>query len=180
VVKCARFLAEAGLQVEERRPPGVEHAYDLELALLGESGAAAVDDYLQMVGSTSVHPLHIAFIDRLRAHRATPGHFARRWAQWDEYRSQLRAFFREYDVILCPVYSHVALEHGHSALEPNFRGFSYTMAWNLAGAPAATVRCDQTLGLPVNVQVVARPWDDMTALAVCTAIENEFGGWKPA
>jgi Asp-tRNA(Asn)/Glu-tRNA(Gln) amidotransferase A subunit family amidase len=90
----------------------------------------------------------------------------------------MRAFFNQYDVILCPVYTQPALAHGHSAIESNFEGFSYTMAWNLAGTPAATVRCAESTGLPIDVQVVTRPWDDMTALAVCGAIEQEFGGWQ--
>ncbi len=52
------------------------------------------------------------------------------------------------------------------------------MAWNLAGAPAATVRCAESMNLPINVQIIARPWEDMTALAVASAIEEEFGGWR--
>jgi amidase len=92
----------------------------------------------------------------------------------------MRRFFEDYDVILCPVYTQPALKHGGSLEDTNFEGFSYTMAWNVAGAPAATVRFDEHEGLPVNVQVVAKPWREMTALTVCAAIEREFGGWKDA
>ena len=67
-----------------------------------------------------------------------------------------------------------------SILEENFRGFSYTMAWSVAGAPAATVRCASHEGLPVNVQIVAKPWNDMLALEISRAIEERFGGWQPA
>jgi amidase len=180
VRQCAEFFSQSGIMVEEQRPPGVEQAYELELALLGADGAEAIDTYLMDAGSTEVHPFLTHFLDQMRPYRASTTEFARRWAQWDEYRANLRRFFRRYDAILCPVYTHPALKHGESVIEENFYGFSYTMAWSVAGAPAATVRCASHAGLPVNVQVVTKPWDDMLALEICQSIEDRFGGWQPA
>ncbi len=176
----ARILGALGAHVEERRPPGVEQAYELELALLGADGAKGIDAYLAEAGSAQVHPLHAAFVSNMRPHEGTANDLAQRWAQWDQYKRNLAQFFGAYDIVLCPVYTQPALEHGKSAEEENFRGFSYTMAWSVAGLPAATVRCGEHAGLPVNVQVVARPWQDMTALAVCQALETELGGWRQA
>ncbi|MGH9697213.1 MAG: amidase, partial [Bryobacteraceae bacterium] len=173
VRQCAEFFSQNGISVEERRPPGVEQAYELELALLGADG-------VEGIGSTPVHPFLTHFVEHMRPYRASGPEFAKRWAQWDEYRRNLRRFFRDYDAILCPVYTHVALKHAESLIEENFRGFSYTMAWSVAGAPAATVRCASHEGLPVNVQVVTKPWDDMLALEICRSIEERFGGWQPA
>lgn len=180
VTRCARFLADMGLPVDEQHPPGIEDAYELELALLGADGAEAIDRYLHEIGSVQVHPLLTAFLSHMRPHRADIAQFVRRWTQWDEYRVNMEGFFERYDVILCPVYTQTALPHGDSVNEANFRGFSYTMAWNLAGAPAATVRCGDDRGMPINVQVVARPWFDRTALAVCQLLEEQFGGWAPS
>jgi amidase len=54
------------------------------------------------------------------------------------------------------------------------------MAWNLTGQPAAVVRAGCTAGgLPVGVQLVARPWREDVALAAAEAIERELGGWQP-
>ncbi len=170
--QCAEFLSQSGMQVEERRPPGMDEAYELELALLGADG-------VEGVGSTDVHPFLTHFVEQMRPHRATGAELAKRWQQWDEYRRNLRRFFREYDAILCPVYTQVALKHGESILQENFCGFSYTMAWSVAEAPAATVRCASHEGLPVNVQIVAKPWDDMLTLEIARAIEERFGGWQP-
>ncbi len=180
VRQCAEFLSQSGIMVEEQRPPGVEQAYDLELALLGADGAEGIDTYLKEAGSTGVHPFLTHFVDQMRPYRMSAAEFAKRWAQWDEYRANLRRFFRQYDAVLCPVYTHTALKHGESIIEENFHGFSYTMAWSVAGAPAATVRCASHAGLPVNVQVVTKPWDDMLALEICRSIEDWFGGWQPA
>jgi amidase len=178
VEQCARFFADQGLPVEPCRPPGVEDAYELELALLGADGADGIDEYLKTAGSYQTHPLLNGFLDHMRPHRATLAQFAQRWRQWDEYRANLHTFFNRYDAILCPVYTQTALRHGASLLEENFLGFSYTMAWNVAGAPAATVRCATHQGLPVNVQVVAKPWRDLLALQLCRTIEDQFGGWQ--
>jgi amidase len=178
VEQCARFLADQGLPVEQCRPPGVEDAYELELALLGADGVDGIHEYLTTAGSHQTHPLLNGFLDNMRPHRATVAQFAQRWRQWDEYRANLHAFFNRYDAILCPVYPRTALRHGASLLEENFRGFSYTMAWNVAGAPAATVRCATHEGLPINVQVVAKPWRDLLALQLCRTIEDQFGGWQ--
>ena len=45
---------------------------------------------------------------------------------------------------------------------------------------AATVRCGASAeGLPIDVQLVARPWRDDMALAAALRLEQELGGWRP-
>ncbi|HEX3684647.1 MAG TPA: amidase [Bryobacteraceae bacterium] len=178
VTRCAEFLARTGMHVEERRPPCLDQAFELELGLLGADGVDGIDAYLRDAGSTQLHPLLTAWLDRMRPLRATASELAARWTQWDYYRTEMARFFEQYDALLCPVYTQPALEHGASVQPGNFEGFSYTMAWNVAGAPAATIRCSESAGLPINVQVIAKPWRDLTALAVCQLIETEFGGWR--
>jgi amidase len=179
VLASAAELERAGLQVEEARPPGTEEAYELELALLGADGCRGIDDYLHGQGSDRTHPLLSNFVDRMRKFRADAEQFAARWHQWDQYRTAMRTFFSRFDAVLCPTYTEVALKHGASMHDENFRGFSYTMAWSVAGYPAATVRCGDADGLPINVQVITKPWRDLTALALCRQIEEITGGWKP-
>jgi amidase len=175
---CASTLAAEGAQVEEVRPPGIEHAYELELALLGADGAQGIDAYLGEIGSSEVHPLLKHFVDQMRPHAASGAELAKTWAHWDEYRSGLSRFFHAFDAILCPVYTQTALPHHASMTDENFRGFSYTMAWNVAGLPAAVVRCGEHDGLPVSVQVVANKWRDLLAIEICHVIESAHGGWQ--
>jgi amidase len=88
-------------------------------------------------------------------------------------------FLRDYDVILCPAYIHPALPHGESIRDENFRGFSHTMAFNVAGWPAAVVRCGESgAGLPIAVQVAAAPWREDIVLRVALLLEEALGGWK--
>jgi len=100
------------------------------------------------------------------------------------------------DVLLCPPLATPALPHGESK---NFTlASSYSIAFNATQLPAGVVpvmrvregettraksrdsverraaRVDaKSVGLPVGVQVVARPWKDEVALAVMAAIEAE-------
>jgi amidase len=53
------------------------------------------------------------------------------------------------------------------------------MAYNLTGWPAAAVRCGESAnGLPIAVQVVARPFREDIALGVAKRLEEALGGWK--
>jgi amidase len=53
------------------------------------------------------------------------------------------------------------------------------VAFNVAGLPAAVISCGETAaGLPIVVQVVARPWRKDIALAIAARLEREFGGWR--
>jgi amidase len=92
------------------------------------------------------------------------------------------SFMESYDVILCPVYPFPARPHGKTAetAESFRKGLSHTYAYNLAGWPGAVVRVGTTQeGLPIGVQIVARPWREDVALAVAEHIETVFGGWQP-
>jgi amidase len=179
VRSCAGFLSEAGHDVVEARPPGIDLAYELEMALLGADGGDGIDAYLASAGSTQIHPLlEAGFLSRMRRYRCNASEFASRWAQWDEYRSAIANFFQRYDAVLCPIYTQAALKHGDSAKPGHFEGFSYTMAWNVSGNPAATVRVAEADGLPINVQVVTAKWRDLLAIEICRILEKEFGGWQ--
>lgn len=180
VQAAAHHLADSGMIVEQVTPPGMADAYELELALLGADGSEGIDAYLQTIGSQQRHPLlEDGFLSRMRTRRATMSQFAALWARWDQYRSNLARFFKRYDAVLSPVYTQPALKHRESVKTGNFEGFSYTMAWNIAAAPAAVVRCAEADGLPINVQVITKPWRDTLALEICHELERKFGGWKP-
>jgi amidase len=176
-VVCA--AAEA-LDAEEARPASIASAYNLEMRLLGADGGDSLRAYAAALGSGRLHPLLTGWLDKLEAYRTDLAGFQSYWAGWDAYRANLTAFLGDYDAIVCPAYTHATLSHGTSIRDENFRGFSHTMAYNLAGLPAAVVRCGESAaGLPIAVQVAARAWREDVALAVAGRLEREFGGWKP-
>jgi len=180
VHKAAACLACEGLRVDEARPACLANAYDLEMKILGADGGDSLWQYLASLGSTEVHQLLRSWLEKLEPYRVDLAGFQRYWAEWDAYRTEMSAFFRIYDVILCPVYTQPALLHGTSTLDENFRGFSHTMAYNVTGWPAAVVRCGESAsGLPIGVQIVVHPFREDIALAVASRLEEMFGGWKP-
>jgi amidase len=88
-------------------------------------------------------------------------------------------FLQDYDAVLSPVCANPAVPHGTSIDDATFRGFSYTMTYNVTGWPAAVVRCGESPeGLPIGLQIAAHPWREDVALAVALRLEELFGGWK--
>jgi amidase len=179
VTSAASALAQDVTAVEESRPSCISEAYDLEMKLLGADGGDSLREYLAALGSVRAHSLLTAWLDKLEVYRTDLAGFQGYWAQWDGYRSEMASFLRRYDATICPVYPQPALPHGVSTQDANFHGFSYTMAYNLAGLPAAVVRCgESSVGLPIAVQIVARPWREDVALAIAARLEQALGGWK--
>jgi len=178
---AAAALADAGSRIEEARPACLDAAYEIEMKLIGPDGGDGLRSYLAAIGSTSVHPLLTGWLDKLERYRTGIGGFAGYWSEWLNYRAEMTAFLAGgYDAIVCPAYSHPALLLGTSTQEENFIGFSHTMAYNVAGWPAAVVRCGESAtGLPIAVQIAAAPWREDVALAVALWLEQVFGGWRP-
>ena len=53
------------------------------------------------------------------------------------------------------------------------------MVYNLTGWPGVTVRAGAARdGLPIGVQVVARPWREDVAFALARRIEAALGGYS--
>ena len=91
----------------------------------------------------------------------------------DLCRSRMLSFMENHDVILCPVNASPAMKHGSEG-DQELRPFSYTMTYNLTGWPGAVVRG----GLPLGIQIVARPWREDIVLAVAGLLERELGGFQ--
>ena len=180
VAQVVRSAAAQFPHIEEARPACLAAAYDLEMQLLGADAGDGLREYLREIGSTEVHPLLTGWLDKLEAYRTDMAGFQACWDHWQAFRSETLAFLSRYDAVLCPAYIHAGLPHGASVEDACFRGFSHTMAYNVAGAPAAVVRCGTSAeGLPIAVQIVARPWREDLALAVALRLEEVFGGWQP-
>lgn len=181
VLQAAASLKNEVNRIEERRPPGVEESYELEMQMIGSDGGDALRSYLAAVGSTRTHPLLDGWLAKLEPYRTTLEGFAGYWAALDRFRARMFAFLEDYDAILSPVCPQAALPHGGSIEERTFQGFSYTMTHNLTGWPAAVVRCGQTAGgLPIGVQIAAHPWREDVALRIAAQLESAFGGWQPS
>ena len=99
--------------------------------------------------------------------------------RWDAFRSEMLAWGERFDVIVCPVFAGPAPRHGETAVPGELDPTSYTTPSSLTGWPSATVRCGTSPeGLPLDVQLIAKPWRDDVALAVAFELERALGGWE--
>jgi fatty acid amide hydrolase 2 len=79
-------------------------------------------------------------------------------------------------VLVYPPYPWVAPRHGWTLGMP--LAVAYTAVFNLAGTPVTEVPAGlDDRGLPLGVQVVARPDADHVTIAVAQALERALGGW---
>lgn len=82
---------------------------------------------------------------------------------------------QQYDVIIAPVFGTCAKAHGSTQLTDS----TYLGAFNLLGWPVCVVRCgESSAGLPIGLQIIAKPWDDYLTLTVAELLQNQLGGWK--
>jgi amidase len=171
---AAKALASRVRLVEECRPPGIEQSYDLEMKMIGPDGGDGLRAYLKSIGSARTHPLLEGWLGKLEQYRTDVAGFADYWASLDQFRNGMYRFGNRFDAVLSPVASQPAVPHGMSIDDTVFRGFSYTMTYNLTGWPAAVVRCGTSRdGLPIGVQIAANPWREDVALAIARVLEMD-------
>jgi Asp-tRNA(Asn)/Glu-tRNA(Gln) amidotransferase A subunit family amidase len=107
------------------------------------------------------------------------------WAELDLIRSKTLKEMSAYPVLLCPVASIPAFRHGEREWIIEGRAVNYldavrhTQWFNAFSAPAAVVPVGRSpQGLPIGVQIVARPFQDEIALGVAAILDAAFG-YKP-
>lgn len=106
------------------------------------------------------------------------------WLRRDQLRTQMMAQMEDVPVFISPVCSIPAFRHGERSWMINgrpveyFDVMSYTQWFNVLGNPCVVVPAGKSSdGLPIGVQVVARPWQEHIAIGVARHIERSFG-WK--
>lgn len=178
VQAAAAALADAGAVVEDARPDVIDQALDIRRRFYGAVSAVGLADALRTLGTTE----HSALMDGFMAMTAPYVDMDKRellklTGRLGNFRSAMLRFMERYDAILCPTSAVPAMPHGTTFA--NYDQFSYTMAFNLTGYPAVSVRGGTAPGgLPIGVQVAARPWREDVALALAMQIERALGGYQ--
>jgi amidase len=83
---------------------------------------------------------------------------------------------QSYDAVVCPAApsSAMLLSDKHDP-----KPFVFMLPFSLTGWPVVVVRAGTSdNGMPIGVQVAARPWRDDLALAAARQIEVSLGGWQ--
>lgn len=94
----------------------------------------------------------------------------------DQYRIQMLEALKNYDILVSPVAATVAKAHG----TVESKDLTHCMVHSLSGWPVTVVRCGTSSnGMPISIQVAAKPWNDHLCIAFAKKLEEMFGGWQP-
>jgi Asp-tRNA(Asn)/Glu-tRNA(Gln) amidotransferase A subunit family amidase len=179
---AAEALRSAGFQVEAFRPEGLELARQLWWKLFGIAGGMMLAPMTQGRES-DLSPMLKEFSAGVAAQPSHTGQsLLDTWIQRDEVRVKIFSQMRDYPVLLCPVASIPAFRHGERSWQVEGKIVKYLDAWsytewfNLLGTPAVAVPVGKSPeGLPIGVQIVARPWQEEVVIAVAAALEAQRG-----
>lgn len=178
VAHAAQSLQGEVATLEERRPE-ILGQIETQLAnsiLLGGDEGKWLTDLMQQLDLQRPSPLLLEYLALARQCRLSVTELRGNWMQFDRCRQAMLQFMDDYDVILCPVAATVAKPHGHSYRE--VRDFSYSICYSLVNWPIAVVPIGRSReGLPIGIQVIAKPWREDIALNVARQLE-QLGGWQ--
>jgi amidase len=177
VERATQVLDQAGAVVTVAVPPGIKRTSEVLGGIWAADGLAWVRLLLDRAGTTEPHPQLAG--DLAGAVSVSAAELTARIGAWDDFKQTMLGFMEDYDLILGPVNAFPALEHHQWNDSEASRGFSYTMTYSLTGWPAVVVRGGTSPeGLPIGVQIVARPWREDVALAAAQVLEDALGGWQ--
>jgi len=182
---AADGLKRAGFKVEAFRPEGLELARQLWWQFFGVAGGMLLGPMLKG-REAELSPILKEFSSWVAAE---PTHTAQTlldtWIQRDIVRVKIFEQMRDYPILLCPVAAIPAFRHGERSWKIDGKTVQYLDAWsyaewfNLLGTPAVAVPVGQSPeGLPIGVQISARPWQEELVLEVAAAVEQACGHWR--
>lgn len=183
--RVAGVLEDAGLHVIDERPPGINDAAALWTELFAYPTAVYLNE-IYGERRDLAGPLAAYLIERLES-RPAPllDQFIAAWRKRDRLRARLLEWMAATPLILAPVFSTTAFEHGARSVEvgtvrvPIFRAGSYAQVFNVMDLPAAAVPAGQDPGgMPIGVQIVGMPFAEDSVLAAAAIVERGLGGWK--
>jgi amidase len=196
VEAVADFLARKGAKVSRTARPDIDldEAHEVYIKLLRAATSRALADaaFARNLDASRTLPKDARDYAAWMA-RANAMHH-REWLLLDDRRHRMRlawaAFFRDWDVMLCPAAATTAFPHNQKGErwermvtvngkpQPSttqmfwagYSGMSY-----LPSTVAIAGRAPD--GLPVGVQIIARQYGDLTAIALAEVLESEFEGF---
>jgi len=182
---AADALRSAGFRVEPFRPRTLEQLRRLWWKFFVQCGAMF---YAPAIRGRE-HQLSPIFNEFLGIAASAPpltaAELLEAWAELDVLRAKTLAEMSAHPVLLCPVASIPAFRHGERAWIVEGRSVDYldavrhTQWFNALAAPAAVVPVGTSPeGLPIGVQIVARPFEDETALGIA-AVVDAASGYRP-
>ena len=185
VQTAAEALKRAGFTVEPFRPEGLEQARQTWWKFFGVVGGMLLRSMVKG-REAELSPTLKQFLERVACEPSHTGEsLLDAWIQRDLIRNKIFEQMREYPILLCPVAAIPAFHHGERSWQIEGKTVEYLDAWsytewfNLLGTPAVSVPVGSSKeGLPIGVQISARPWEEELVLLVAEVLEKECGAWR--
>jgi amidase len=186
VVVAAAALRSAGFRVEPFHPQTLEQLRKLWWKFFVQCGAMFYESTI--AGRRyQLSPVFTEFLGIAGSVPAlTAAELLQAWAELDLLRAKTLEEMNTYSVLLCPVASIPAFRHGERTWTVQGRkveyldAVRYTQWFNSLAAPAAVVPVGRSPeGLPIGVQIIARPFEDEIALGVAAIVDAAFGYRPP-
>jgi amidase len=183
---AAQALRTAGFRVEPFRPATLELLRKLWWKFFVQCGAMFYAPEIRG-REDQLSPIFKEFLGFAASVPAlTAVELLDAWAELDLLRAKTLEAMSEFPVLLCPVASIPAFRHDERSWIVEGRGVEYldavrhTQWFNVLAAPAAVVPVGQSPeGLPIGVQIIARPYEDEIALGVAGIVDAAFGYRTP-
>ncbi|HUQ33362.1 MAG TPA: amidase [Pyrinomonadaceae bacterium] len=184
ILDALRSLQEAGLDINEEEPPGIERASALWPAMFSHASMVQLREVYAGQEEKAGAIVRGLLASAKKSRRVTDEESMRAWTERDALRSALVAWMARTPLILAPVGATHAFPHGARRVAVGtetpsvFRAFNYSRAFNVLDLPCAVVPAGRTPeGLPVGVQIIGRPFEEENVLAAASIIEEALGGW---
>ena len=186
IAAAADLLKQSGCEVEAVTIPAFEqdNYVDTAIVLYG----AELGPYVRGFVGERLEELH--FIGKYYATAPPPAlaDYLAAERQVDDLKAAFAAYFQRYDLLLCPVVPFTAPPPGlegytvNGEQVPATHMMRATAPFNLTGLPSLSVPFSfSSEGLPINVQLISRWFDEATILRLGQIIESATGAhqWHP-
>jgi amidase len=185
IVRAAEALKDAGLHVEEARPPSIESAHTAWLELFSYPTARYLREFYRG-REEDAGPVARALLKR-DVREPDAEQLLASWNKRDRLRGELLSWMERTPLVVAPVGPVEAFRHEESRkievngeVFPAFRAFALAQGFNVYDLPAVCVPAGRTRGgLPVGVQIAGRPFEERRVLAAARVVEKALGGWQP-
>jgi amidase len=190
IIAAAHALSDAGLEVNEEKPPGISQGSRLWIELFSRAATEQLRAFY-LNRENDAGPLVSRLLQGFESTTDLQGKIsqaenaAAAVLEREQLREALLRWMKKTPLILAPVGSTPAFEHGARRVTVKgesisvFRAFSYSQTFNVFGLPSVVVPAGLSVeGLPIGVQIVGRPFDESTVLAAAAILEESLGGWQ--
>ena len=179
VAAAAAALRDAGLVVEERRPPHVDRGNEMWLKVFSRASVVQLRTHYkgrESEGGSFVR-WRLGTADDFPA--PTLDEYIAGWMERDRLREELLQWMETTPIIVAPVGATPAYPHDtlkvtvRGSTFGTFRAFSYAQTFSVFDLPVVTVPAGKSNeGLPIGVQIAGTPFAEEKILAAAEIVEK--------